>query len=85
MKDLWDYLRNTDKPVALYGTGDGADKIIAVMKDRGIDGKIRGIFASDGFVRERTFAGFKVESYSAVKSRLGEDMIVLMCFALLAW
>lgn len=80
MKDLWDYLRNTDKPVALYGTGDGADKIIAVMKDRGIDGKIRGIFASDGFVRERTFAGFKVESYSAVKSRLGEDMIVLMCF-----
>lgn len=79
MKDLWEKMKETDKPVALYGTGDGADKIIAKLTADGTFPKVKGIFASDGFVRKRTFRGFQVESYQECRERLG-DMIVLMCF-----
>ena len=29
-KDLWQYLSETDKPIVMYGMGNGADKILAV-------------------------------------------------------
>ena len=69
----------TYKPIVLYGTGNGADKIVDRLIEDGTWGKVKGIFASSGFVRDRYFRGIKVESYEAVKSRLG-DMIVLLCF-----
>ncbi|MCI1769931.1 MAG: hypothetical protein LKM40_07310 [Mageeibacillus sp.] len=34
--DLWDYLRSCGKPLALYGTGDGADKIIGALESKGL-------------------------------------------------
>lgn len=52
---LWDYLKGAKKPIVLYGMGNGADKIIKVLEDRGIEYK--GVFATDGFVRENTFTG----------------------------
>ncbi|MBR6879955.1 MAG: FkbM family methyltransferase [Clostridiales bacterium] len=79
MCDIWQHLRESDKPVVLYGTGDGADKIIAQLKRIGIYDRVKGIFASDGFVRKRNFAGFEVESYSECMARLG-DPLILMCF-----
>ena len=79
MQDLWNYLKESDKPVALYGTGNGADKIIARLMADGTWSKVKGIFASPGFVRQRTFYDIKVESYEDVRARLG-DMIVLLCF-----
>jgi len=79
MQDLWTYLKITDKPVALYGTGNGADKIIARLQRDGTWSKVKGIFASPGFVRNRSFYGHKVESYEDVKERLG-SMIILLCF-----
>ncbi|MCR4689496.1 MAG: FkbM family methyltransferase [Saccharofermentans sp.] len=80
-QDLWDYLKASDKPVALYGTGDGADKIIAALRQKGLLGKVKAVFASDGFVRSRSFAGFKVRSYSDVAEEFGPDgFIALMCF-----
>ena len=36
MTDLWQYLKNAEKPIVLYGTGDGADKILNVMAEKGI-------------------------------------------------
>ena len=77
MSDLWNYLKTVKKPVLLYGMGDGADKIISVLNMYGI--KISGVFASDGFVRKKTFHGFEVCDYSTAKSHFG-DMIVLLCF-----
>ncbi len=77
MKDLWNYLRETQKPIVLYGMGNGADKIISVCDRYGI--KISGVFASDGFVRQKTFHGFKVTDYKTAKDNFG-DMIVLVCF-----
>lgn len=80
MNDLWCYIKETDKPIALYGTGDGADKIMAKLQTDGTLDKVQGVFASSGFVRDRYFNGFKVESFEDCLQRLGDDMIVLMCF-----
>ncbi len=77
MKDLWNYLKTTQKPIVLYGMGNGADKIISVLDSYGI--KISGVFASDGFVRKKTFHEFDVLPYSMLKHQLG-NMIVLVCF-----
>ena len=33
---LWEYLKTAGKPVVLYGTGDGADKLIARLEENGI-------------------------------------------------
>ena len=77
MKDLWTNLKETKKPIVLYGMGNGADKIISVLNRYDI--KISGVFASDGFVREKTFHGFKVTDYKTAKQTFG-DMVVLVCF-----
>ena len=76
-KELWKYLKTAKKPIVLYGMGNGADKIIAVLKQYGIS--ISGVFASDGFVRNKTFHGFQISNYNQLKSQFG-DMIVLLCF-----
>ncbi len=75
--ELWGYLKTTTKPIVLYGMGNGADKIINILEEKGIEYK--GVFASDGFVREKLFHGHKISSYSQLKAQFG-DMIVLLCF-----
>ena len=77
MEDLWNYLKNLEKPIVLYGMGNGADKIISVLNDYGI--KISGVFASDGFVREKNLHGMKVSDYKTAKAKF-PDMAVLLCF-----
>ena len=74
---LWEYLRTVQKPVVLYGMGDGALKILAVCRHYGIP--VAGIFASDEFVRGHSFEGYPVESLGAIEERLG-DFIILLCF-----
>lgn len=79
--DLWEYLAAECRPIALYGTGDGADKIISVLERRGLKDLIAAVFASDGFVRDRMFHEYKVISYSDCCEKLaGRDFIVLVCF-----
>ncbi len=75
---IWDKLTRTTKPIFMYGTGNGGDKIIAALDSYGI--QLRGIFASDGFVRDRYFHGFKVRSYSDVVAEYGNDIVVLLAF-----
>lgn len=76
-RELWEYLKTAEKPIVLYGMGNGADKIINVLDEKGI--QFQGVFASDGFVRDKLFHGHKISSYSALKEKFG-DMIVLLCF-----
>lgn len=57
--------------------GNGAEKILDTLDARGISAS--GVFASDGFVRDKTFCGFKLKSYSEVKSECS-DFIVLVAF-----
>jgi len=58
--------------------GDGADKVLDVCEKKGI--KVSGVFSSDGFRHGKVFRGFSVETYSDIRERLG-DVIVLVCFA----
>ena len=76
-RDLWENLKKTNKPIVLYGMGNGADKIVSVLESEEIE--FKGIFASDGFVRKKQVYGLPIESYSALKDRFGE-MIVLLSF-----
>ncbi len=75
--DLWDYLKTTKKPILIYGMGNGADKIIAVLESYGIE--FADIFASDGFVRGHSFHGKIVLSYSQACEKY-EDFIILLSF-----
>lgn len=75
---IWDKLRETDKPIFLYGTGNGGDKIISALERSGAS--LTGVFASDGFVRDRYFHGFKVRSYSDIVSEFGNNISVLLAF-----
>ena len=78
--DLWSYLEKEKRPLVIYGTGDGADKIMDELGRRGLENLISGVFASPGFVREgRFFRNFKVESFEEVSARLS-DFIVLVAF-----
>ncbi len=81
--DLWHGLKEASdagRPVVMYGMGNGADKILAVLADRGIP--VADFFASDGFVRGHSFHGRVVLSYSAMKDRYRENPpIVLLSFA----
>lgn len=76
--DLWTKLKQSDKTILLYGMGDGADKVLDVCEEKGI--KISGVFASDGFAKNKIFRGFNVTDYSTAKSTFG-SFIVLLSFA----
>ena len=77
--DVWEKLKQTNKPIVLYGMGNGADKILSVFGARGIEA--RGVFASDGFVRAgKTFHGFPVRGYADTVAEFG-DVCVVVAFA----
>lgn len=77
-EDLWTYLKNTDKKIVMYGTGNGADKIIDILEREQI--QLYGIFASDDFVRNQRFRNYTVKRYSDFKDEIG-SFIVLVSFA----
>ncbi len=76
---LWEYLKAAEKPIVLYGMGNGADMIIDVLEGLGIT--FSDTFASDGFVRGHFFHGKKVLTFSEIKEKY-EDFIILMTFAI---
>ena len=71
----WEFLQQTDLPIVLYGTGNGADKIVDRFSALSID--LHGVCASDGFVRERSFRGFPVKPISYFKESLQDFVIVV--------
>ena len=75
---VWERLQAADKPILLYGMGNGADKILTAFAGYGIP--CSGVFASDGFVRGHSFHGFPVLSYTEACRRFG-DFIVVLAFA----
>lgn len=70
-------MKTADKPIVLYGMGNGADLVLSACEKYGI--KVSGVFASDGFVREKTFHGMPVTDYKTARAAFGE-MAVLLCF-----
>ena len=79
-KDVWQTLQKSRKHIYLYGTGNGADKIIAVCESYGI--AVEGFFASDDFVRGQSFHGKRVMKFSEVVAMHGaQNVAVLVSFA----
>lgn len=76
-RDLWQTLRSAEKPILLYGMGNGADKILAVFEKLGIEAD--DFFASDEFVRGQLFHGKRVLTYAQAVEKYG-DFIILVAF-----
>lgn len=72
---VWERLANTDLPIVLYGTGNGAEKIIRVMKSYSIE--VAGVFVSDDFVRGQKFLGYQVETLSQIQEQFSDFVIVV--------
>lgn len=77
-EDLWDKLSHEIRPIVCYGMGNGADKLIERLKKYNIE--IADFFASDGFVRGHSFHGKRVLSFSEVKEKYPE-FVILLSFA----
>ncbi len=78
LNSVWEVFKTTDKPIILYGMGDGADKVLNEFDKLGI--KPYGVMASDDFVRGQSFHGFTVKKLSDFEKEL-EDFIIALCFA----
>ncbi len=72
---VWETLKSTTEPIIMYGTGNGADKVLDVLENKGI--KISGVTASSGFVRERTFRGFPVKSLSYFEEKYDNFTVII--------
>lgn len=78
LTSVWTRLKTGNKPVVLYGMGDGADKVLRAFEHFGI--KASAVMASDDFVRGQSFHGFKVKKLSEVEEEYG-DFNIALCFA----
>lgn len=76
-KSVWQYLKETNKPIFMYGMGDGALKIMNVFDRYNI--KIQGIFASDDFQRGHSFMGFPILKLSQIEKEY-DDFIIILAF-----
>jgi len=77
-KTVWENLKVVDKPIVLYGMGNGADRIL----DRCIaeDIAVSGVFASDAFVRGQTFRSYQVCKYADIVKKY-ENFVIVIAFA----
>lgn len=72
--DIYYYLKKENRPIIIYGMGNGADKVINELERRNI--RIAGVCASDDFVRGQSFRGFKVRRISEVSCGGGDEIIL---------
>lgn len=72
---VWEKLKSTTEPIIMYGTGNGADKVLDILADKGIE--IQGVTASSTFVRERFFRGFKVYPISNFEEQYDSFTIIV--------
>lgn len=76
--DVWRTLKQSSKPILIYGMGNGADKIIDVFTKYGIE--YSDVFASDGFVRGHLYRGKRVISYSEATEKYGQNFDIVVSF-----
>lgn len=74
-----DSLKTESRPIFLYGMGNGAEKIHSYLTENGIT--VKGVVASDGFLRSQSFLGFDVCSIPEAEKKFGPLCLVL-CFGL---
>ncbi|MCL2019110.1 MAG: FkbM family methyltransferase [Oscillospiraceae bacterium] len=74
---VWQYLSEADKPVIIYGMGNGADKILSALETRGV--VPAAFMASDEFVRGHSFHGFNVRKLKDIEEEF-DNFIILVAF-----
>lgn len=75
LSSSWEELKRTEESIVLYGTGNGADRVIDELNKNGIG--LSGITASDGFVRLRTFRGFEVKPIDFFEKEYGDFTVII--------
>ncbi len=76
-EDLWEMLRHSEKPILVYGMGNGGDKLVSKLSALGKE--VSDFFASDGFVRGQSFHGKRVLSFAEAKEKY-RDFLILVSF-----
>ena len=77
-RDMWDSIREEQRPIMIYGMGNGADKLLDRLSEMGV--QPAEIFASDGFVRGHSFRGKTVRPFSYIKENY-DEFVILLSFA----
>lgn len=77
-KTVWEFLKECNLPIVLYGMGNGADKIIEQLDKIGLNPSE--VMASDDFVRGQFYRGYKVKKLSEIEEEYS-DFVILICFA----
>ena len=72
---VWEKLQETQEPIIMYGTGNGADKVIDIFENLNI--QLSGITASSGFVRDRSFRGFPVKPLEYFEEKYEKFTVVI--------
>ncbi len=75
--NVWTALAESDKPIVLYGMGNGADKVLDELEKRNI--KAAGVMASDDFCRYQEYRGFTVRKQSDFERQF-DDFVIALCF-----
>ena len=78
MKSFWNEIKNEKRPVVIYGTGDAAERLFYMLKERGI--RTMAFSSSTSFIRDRSFLGYKVLPLERVKEIFGSDIVLLLGF-----
>lgn len=73
--DIWHTLAESDRPIVMYGMGNGADKIIEALSFFGLE--VSDFFASDEFVRGQSFHGKKVLKFDEICEKYIEFNILV--------
>lgn len=74
---LWEYLKACGKPIVVYGTGNGGDKVFDCCQKSGLH--VSAVFASDDHATEKTFHDLPVGTYDSVMERY-PDGVILVAF-----
>ncbi len=74
-KSSWEKIKESGLPVVIYGMGNGADKVIDEFIR--LDIPVKGVTASDDFVRGQVFRGFTVKKLSDFDG----EFIIAVAFA----
>lgn len=79
VEDVWHRLQKTSLPIVMYGTGNGADKLLDAFAQYGIP--VSDIFVSDKFYRGQEFRGYTVLRYEDIQKKYS-DCIIVLAFAI---
>ncbi len=74
-ENVWEKLKNTNEPIIMYGTGNGADKVLDIFENLNIN--ISGVTASSAFVRNRSFRGFPVMPLSFFEEKYDSFTVII--------